>query len=210
MLDPAVLPGYLLAVLLVTIPPGPDNAYIIAVAMDRGPRAGVLSAVGMSLGMLAHASAASLGLALVLRSAPAALTAIRLGGAAYLAWLAVTTLRSARRSAHIEHTPPADRRIVGRALLTNLTNPKIILFFAAFLPQFARVGHGPAALQFLTLGLIFLVVGLAWDSLVGLSAGRLGGALRNNGRAATVLTVAAGVTFAALALLLLLQAATLG
>lgn len=87
-----------------------------------------------------------------------------------------------------------------------LTNPKIILFFAAFLPQFARGGRGPAALQFLALGLIFLIVGLAWDSLVGLSAGRLGGALKSNGHAATAVTVAAGVTFAILALLLFLQA----
>jgi threonine/homoserine/homoserine lactone efflux protein len=194
------------AVLLVTIPPGPDNAYIIAVAMDRGPRAGILSAAGMSLGMLAHATAAALGLALVLRSAPAALTVIRLGGSAYLAWLAVTTLRSARRSGQLGHTPPPNRRILGRAVLTNLTNPKIILFFAAFLPQFARAGHGPAALQFLTLGLIFLIVGLAWDSVVGLSAGRLGTVLKSNGRAATALTVTAGLTFATLALLLLLQA----
>ncbi|MFB9834299.1 LysE family translocator [Actinoallomurus acaciae] len=210
MLDLAVLPGYLLAVLLVTIPPGPDNAYIVAVAIDRGPRAGVLSAVGMSLGMLVHVTAASLGLAIVLRSAPLALTAVRLGGAAYLAWLAVTTLRSARRSGHVTHAPPPDRRVLARAVLTNLTNPKVILFFAAFLPQFARAGRGPAALQFLTLGLIFLLVGLAWDSLVGLSAGRLGGALKSDGRAAAAVTVTAGVTFAVLALLLLLQALPTG
>ncbi|WP_165978427.1 LysE family translocator [Actinomadura darangshiensis] len=209
-LDPAVLPGYLLAVLLVTVPPGPDNAYIIAVAMDRGSRAGVLSAVGMSLGMLVHATAAALGLALVLQSAPNALTAIRLGGAAYLAWLAFTTLRSARRSGHIGHAPPPDRQILGRAVLTNLTNPKIILFFAAFLPQFARDGRGPAALQFLTLGLIFLLVGLMWDSIVGLLAARLGAALRGSGRAATAVTITAGLTFAALALLLLLQALPIG
>jgi threonine/homoserine/homoserine lactone efflux protein len=209
-LDLAVLPGYLLAVLLVTIPPGPDNAYIIAVAMDRGPRAGVLSAVGMSLGMLVHVTAASLGLALVLRSAPVALTAVRLGGSAYLAWLAVTTLRSARRSEQIGHAPPSGGRILGRAVLTNLTNPKVILFFAAFLPEFARTGRGPAALQFLTLGLIFLLVGLAWDSIIGLSAGRLGGVLKSRGHAATAVTLTAGVTFATLALLLLLQALPIG
>lgn len=208
--DLAVLPGYLVAVLLVTIPPGPDNAYIVAVAMDRGPRAGVLSAVGMSVGMLVHATAAALGLALVLRSVPAALTVVRLGGAAYLAWLAFTTLRSARGSGGTGPTAPPDRRILGRAVLTNLTNPKIILFFAAFLPQFARPGNGPAALQFLTLGLIFLLVGLAWDSLVGLSAGRLGRALKGNGRAATVMTVLAGATFAILALVLLLQELPIG
>lgn len=206
MIDPAVLPGYLLAVLLVTIPPGPDNAYIIAVAIDRGARAGVLSAAGMSLGMLVHATAAALGLALVLRSAPIALTVVRLGGAAYLGWLAFTTLRSARRAGPAGAVRPPDRQILGRAVLTNLTNPKIILFFAAFLPQFARDGRGPVALQFLALGLIFLLVGLAWDSVVGLSAARLGDVFKNNARAATAVTTAAGLTFATLALLLLLEA----
>lgn len=206
MLDPAVLPGYLLAVLLVTIPPGPDNAYIVAVAVDRGSRAGVLSAVGMSLGMIVHATAAALGLALVLQSTPTALTVIRVGGAAYLAWLAFTTLRNARRAVSIGDAVPPDRQILGRAVLTNLTNPKIILFFAAFLPQFARPGYAPVALQFLTLGLMFLLVGLLWDSLVGLFAARLGTVLKSNGRAGTSVTVAAGLTFATLSVLLLLQA----
>lgn len=206
MLDPAVLPGYLVAVLLVTIPPGPDNAYIIAVAAARGPRAGVLSAVGMSLGMVVHVTAASLGLALVLRSTPAALTVIRLAGAAYLAWLAVSTLASARRAGLAGQGAPSDQRILGRAVLTNLTNPKIILFFAAFLPQFARAGHGPVSVQFLTLGLIFLVIGLAWDSVVGLSAGRLGTTLRRGGTAAVTLNIAAGLTFGTLAVILLAEA----
>lgn len=210
MLDLAVLPGFLLAVVLVTVPPGPDNAYIVAVAVDRGVRAGLLSAAGMSLGMLVHVTAASLGLALVLSEIPAAMTAIRLGGAAYLAWLAVTTARSARRPALVGAAPPPGRRILGRAVLTNLMNPKVIIFFAAFLPQFARDGYGPAAVQFLTLGLIFTLVGLLWDAVVGLSAGRLGSALKNNGRATTALTLAAAATFATLSILLLLQALPIG
>ncbi|MDF3299436.1 LysE family translocator [Streptomyces tropicalis] len=205
-LDPGVLPGYLLAVLLVTLPPGPDNAYIIAVAVARGPRAGVLSAVGMSLGMVVHVTAASLGLSLMLRSTPAVLAVVRLAGAAYLAWLAVTTLSSARQAGVAGPAAAPDHRILGRAVLTNLTNPKIILFFAAFLPQFARSGHGPSSVQFLTLGLIFLVIGLAWDSVVGLSAGRLSTMLRQGSNAAIALNVVAGLTFGTLAALLFTEA----
>ncbi|MEV0578060.1 LysE family translocator [Streptomyces sp. NBC_01463] len=205
MIDPAVLPGYLTAVLLVTVPPGPDNAYIVAVAVDRGPRAGVLSALGMSLGMVVHVTAASLGLAFLLQSTPAALTVIRLGGAAYLTWLAITTLRTARQSGLVAQPAPSDRRILGQAVLTNLTNPKIIVFFAAFLPQFVRPGNGPTGVQFLTLGVIFLLVGLTWDSVIGLFAGRLGATLRRGSRAATVLGISAGATFGVLALLLILQ-----
>lgn len=206
MVDSAVLPGFLAAIVLVTLAPGPDNAYIAAVAIDRGARAGVLSAVGMALGMLVHVTAAALGLAALLRSSPAALDAVRLGGATYLAWLAVITLRSAKRPGLTGRTPSPDRQVLGRAVLTNLTNPKVILFFAAFLPQFIRPGHGPTALQLLTLGGIFLLVGLVIDSVIGLSAGKLGDALAPGGRAACALSTVAALTFATLAALLVLEA----
>ena len=201
MLDPSVLPGFVTAAVLVIAAPGPDNAYISAVAADRGTRAGVLSACGMALGMVVHVVAAALGLAVLLHSVPAALTAVRLVGAAYLAWLAFTTLRSARsRSGEGAEAP--DRQVVGRAVLTNLTNPKVILFFAAFLPQFVRDGHGPAAVQMLVLGAIFLVLGLVIDVLVGVVVGRLAGAAGSRQRTATVLRVVAGLTFATLSALL--------
>lgn len=205
MIDPTVLPGFLIAVLLVTVAPGPDNTYIAAVALARGARAGVASAFGMSLGMVVHVCAATLGLALVLRSTPDALLVIRLAGAGYLGWLAVSTLRSARHGGAAE-ADPGGARLVGRAVLTNLTNPKVIIFFAAFLPQFTRSGHGPLALQLLTLGVVFLLVALGCDIVVGLSAARLGRAAGSTGRAATTLSVVAGLTFAVLAAILLLDA----
>jgi threonine/homoserine/homoserine lactone efflux protein len=204
MLDPAVLPGFLVAVALVTLAPGPDNTYIAAVALARGSRAGVLSAAGMSLGMVVHVSAAALGLALLLRSTAWVLTSVQLAGAAYLGWLAVTTLRAARRATHLGDAPP-DRQLLKRAVLTNLTNPKVIIFFAAFLPQFTRHGHGPLAVQLLTLGSIFLLVGLVCDSAIGLAVGRLGRSVAPGGRGATTLTVVAGLTFATLAVVLLAE-----
>ncbi|GAA4502500.1 LysE family translocator [Actinoallomurus oryzae] len=206
MLDFTVLPAFLAAVLLITIAPGPDSVYIVAVALGQGARAGVLSAVGMAVGMVVHVVAASLGLAVLLSSAPEALTGVQVGGGFYLGWLAVSTLRSATTSGLTGRGRPPDGRILGRAVVTNLSNPKVILFFAAFLPQFTRTGHGPIPLQLLTLGLIFLAVGLGWDSIVGLFAGRLGAVLAQGSRAATVLNVTAGITFAVLALLLLGEA----
>jgi threonine/homoserine/homoserine lactone efflux protein len=204
MLDLAVLPGFLVAVTLVTLAPGPDNTYIAAVALARGSRAGVLSAAGMSLGMVVHVSAAALGLAVLLHSTAWVLTAVQLAGAAYLGWLALTTLRAARRGAPVAEAPPG-RALLKRAVLTNLTNPKVIIFFAAFLPQFTRHGHGPLAVQLLTLGLIFLLVGLVCDSAIGLTVGRLGRSVAPGGRGATTLTVVAGLTFAALAAVLLVE-----
>ena len=93
-----------------------------------------------------------------------------------------------------------------RAILTNLTNPKVVLFFAAFLPQFVRRGHGPVAAQFLTLGLIFLVIGLVSDSIIGLSLGRLGAAARPVRRAAKVVNIGAALTFAGLAAVMMVEA----
>ncbi len=202
MLDLAVLPSFLFAVVVITVAPGPDNAYIAAVAVDRGPRAGLISAVGMALGMVVHVTAAALGLAMLLASVPVALTVIRLAGAAYLAWLGVTTLLSAKRSATASRRLPAGGRLLARAVLTNVTNPKVILFFAAFLPQFVRPGHGPTAVQLLTLGVVFLLVGLVIDSVVGIVAGRLHEAVAPGGAAATTLGVLAGLTFSVLAAVL--------
>ena len=204
MVDLAVLPGFLVAVVLVTLAPGPDNTYVAGVALARGPRAGVLSAAGMSLGMVVHVAAAALGLAVLLRSTPWVLTAVQLAGAAYLAWLALTTLRVARHATPIGAAPP-DRQVLKRAVLTNLTNPKVIVFFAAFLPQFTRHGHGPLAVQLLILGSLFLLIGLICDSAIGLTVGRLGRSFAPGGRGTTALTVVAGLTFATLALVLLAE-----
>jgi threonine/homoserine/homoserine lactone efflux protein len=205
MLDLAVLPTFLAAALLVIVAPGPDNTFVAAVAVQRGPRAGVLSAAGMALGMVVHVSAAAVGLAVLLRSSPTALNVIRVAGAGYLGWLAVTTLRDARHSGIETRTPITDRQVLRRAILTNLTNPKVVLFFAAFLPQFVRAGHGPVSLQLLTLGLIFLVAGLVSDSVIGLVAGRLGASLAPGSHGATALGVVAGLTFAVLAVVLMLD-----
>jgi threonine/homoserine/homoserine lactone efflux protein len=204
--DPVVLPGFLLATVLVVVAPGPDNTFIAAVAVQRGPRAGLLSAAGMALGMVVHVTAAALGLAVLLRSSALALEMIRIAGAAYLAWLAVTTLAEATRSESERHGPVDDGLVLRRAVLTNLTNPKVVLFFAAFLPQFVRPGHGPVAVQLLTLGLIFLFAGLLSDSAIGLVAGRLGETRNPGSRGATALGVVSGLTFAVLSAVLLVEA----
>lgn len=201
-----MLPGFLTAIVLIALAPGPDNAYIIAVAVHMGPRAGVLSAAGMALGMVVHVTAAAVGLTLLLRSSSWALDAVRLVGGAYLGWLAVQTLREARRAGgHGAMERPSERLVFRRAVFTNLTNPKVILFFAAFLPQFVRAGHGPTSGQLLSLGVIFLLVGLAVDAIIGIAAGRAGATLASGSRAGTVLAVAAGLTFATLAAVLLTE-----
>ena len=175
-------------------------AFIIAASADRGTRAGVQSALGMAIGMALWTVATSLGLAALLHAEPAALYAIRVIGAAYLLWLGFTTLRSARRSSISAEAPaPARQNFVVRGMMANLINPKIVVFFAAFLPQFVRTSAGLVSLQLLTLGGLFLVTGLGVDCLVALAAGRLRLALRPGRRLATGLSVTAGIVLCGLA-----------
>ncbi|MEU3740096.1 LysE family translocator [Streptomyces sp. NPDC032198] len=208
MLDLTLLPAYLAAVAIITVVPGPDAAYIVAVALERGPRAGLVSAAGMALGMLVHVTAAALGLAVMLRSTPAVLVLVELVGGCYIGCLAVTTIRSAGKAPPAIPAAPAARRVLRRAVLTNLLNPKTVLFFAAFLPRFTNAQQGPLWLQLLTLGMIFLLMGLAWDSAIGLCAGRLGQGLVRGRRATVAVSLIAGATMAALAVILLKDALT--
>ena len=206
MIDPTVLPAFLVATTLVVVAPGPDNTYIAAVAVAQGARSGVLSAAGMALGMVVHVTAAALGLAVLLRSTPWALEAIRIAGAGYLCWLAWSAFHSRADTESGSPQRSAAPVVLRRAVLTNLTNPKVVLFFAAFLPQFVRRGHGPVAGQLLVLGLIFLVVGLLSDSVIGLLVGRLGAAAGPGGRATRVVNVGAALTFAGLAGVMIVEA----
>lgn len=206
MVDVSALPAFVVAVTVVTLAPGPDNTYIAAVALKHGPRAGVLSALGMACGMVVHVTAAALGLAALLRLNPQIIVAIQVGGAAYLGWLVFDTVRGLGKGSAVDRVP-ATREVLVRATLTNLTNPKVILFFAAFLPGFVKDGHGSPAVQMLTLGTLFLVVGLVCDVAIGVLAGRLGRALDAHGRAGTTLTMVAACVYAGLSLLLLVEAA---
>jgi threonine/homoserine/homoserine lactone efflux protein len=207
MIEPAVLPAFLLVVLLICIAPGPDMAFIIAMSIDWGWRAGVRAAIGMAAGQALWTVATALGLSALLRAEPAALDAIRIVGALYLLWLGITTLRSARASSNSsgEKAASTGRNFVVRGLLTNLGNPKVVMFFAAFLPQFVRPAAGPASFQLLTLGGIFVVAGLGVDSLVALGAGRLRLALQPGGRMATALSVTAGIVLCGLAVALAVE-----
>jgi threonine/homoserine/homoserine lactone efflux protein len=206
MVDPAVLPGFLVAVLLICLAPGTDMAFIIATSVGRGSAAGVRSAVGMALGMVLWTIATALGLGALLHAEPAVFASLRILGAVYLAWLGVGTLRSARADAGTEAPPSESAYLVGRGMLTNLTNPKILVFFVAFLPQFVRSAANGASLQLLTLGGLFLLVGLGVDCLVALAAGSLRTVLRPGGGAARALNVAAGITFCVLAAALAAEA----
>lgn len=179
-MDVSVVLGFLLAVFLVSVVPGPDMLFIVANAAAGGRRTGVVAAAGMSTGLAVHSVAAALGLGALIQAAPEVLDGVRIAGAAFLLYLAYLTWRASRQElGAAEEAPELPRRSLRKtyvmATLTNLANPKVILFYLAFVPQFVTTGSGswPVTVQFLVLGGLFIMVGFPVDASAALLAGTL-------------------------------------
>jgi threonine/homoserine/homoserine lactone efflux protein len=175
-MDVSTLAAFAVACAVISLVPGPDMMFIVANGIARGRVAGVVAAVGVSTGIAVHTVAATLGLGALLQAAPMVLDAVRVAGAAFLIYLAVSALRAAR---DVAETAPAKfgghslRRTYLMAALTNIANPKVIFFYLAFFPQFVTEGGWATPAQFLVLGAVFIIVGLAVDASVGLASGAL-------------------------------------
>ncbi|MGH8782609.1 LysE family translocator [Paraburkholderia sp.] len=168
-------PLFLLAVTVLNLTPGPDIAYVAGQSVAHGRRAGLLSALGVSFGGCAHTIACALGLTALLAASPGAFNAIKWIGAAYLMWLGVRTLWPAVQSAvrsgapgGKELAPPKLSRgaLLFRGFVTNASNPKVLLFYVAFFPQFVATDNPHKTLAFLVLGAVFVLLGLANDCVV--------------------------------------------
>jgi len=171
MFDPHALLLFVVAGLVLNFTPGPDLLYITARSLGQGWRAGAASAFGIAAGCLVHTAAAALGISVLLRASPVAYDALRLAGAAYLIFLGVQALRQRAHTVDVAGLPSASLRAVfWQGFATNVLNPKVALFFLAFLPQFADPARGSFALQVLVLGLIFIANGLWVCLLVARSA----------------------------------------
>jgi threonine/homoserine/homoserine lactone efflux protein len=176
--------AFVLAGLLLNLTPGPDVLYIVARSTSQGRAAGMVSALGISAGCLVHIAAAAAGLSALMVQVPIAYQIVRWAGAAYLVWLGVRALVDKRAGVGPQALAPQALapqplgRIFWQGVLTNVLNPKVALFFVAFLPQFTEPARGSLGAQFLVLGLVFdfngTLVNLAWA----LVASRLGDWLR--------------------------------
>jgi threonine/homoserine/homoserine lactone efflux protein len=202
-----MLVPFLLASLTICLAPGPDLAFVTASGISAGRRGGILAALGITLGVSVYVVLTALGVATLLRAVPAFAEAIRIGGAAYLSYLAFVTWRAAG-SVPISDEPRSQVRgstIFWRGTMTNLTNPKVILFFTAFLTQFVDPAQGPVALQLLTLGLILQAIGLIIDGSVGLAAGTVRDVFARRPSLYVLLDRVAASVFAVLACALLVE-----
>lgn len=207
MFAPELLLPFLVAVLAILMAPGPDMAFVVASGVSTGRRGGLLAAVGITIGVSVHVLLAALGTGALLRAVPALGEVIRLAGVVYLVYLALVTWRgagSAVMGAVIENGRGYSG-IFWRGVIVNLTNPKIILFFAAFLTQFVDPARGSVALQFLTLGLVLQAAGLAVDSVLGLAAGTIRDVFVRRPGLHTLLDRIAASVFALIATALLVE-----
>ena len=187
--------------LILNITPGPDVLYIVGRSLGQGRLAGVVSSMGIATGCLVHIAAAALGLSAVMLAMPLAFDIVRYAGGAYLAWLGFRAL--ARRSSPLDVralAPVPLSRIYSQGIVTNVLNPKVALFFLAFLPQFTDAARGSLPLQFVVLGLVFVVNGTIVCLGYALAASWLGGWLRDRYGVASWLNRAMGGLFIALGL----------
>lgn len=170
------LPLFIGAVFLLNVTPGPDTAYIVGRSVAQGRLAGVMSSLGVSAGCCVHVLATAFGLTAVLAASPMAFTVIKYAGGAYLVWLGLRLLLD--RGAPQQAAPDTGSRRKLRGLflqgfLTNVLNPKVILFFLSFLPQFVDPHGGRQVMAFLTPGAIMVAMSTIWNTAVAWMAGTL-------------------------------------
>ncbi len=190
---------FIVAGLLLNLTPGPDVLYIVGRSLSQGRAAGLVSALGIGTGCLFHVAAAAGGLSALMLALPAAYDVIRYAGAAYLVWLGVRALFSRSAALEIRNLAPTPLGVIFRqGMVTNILNPKVALFFLAFLPQFANPARGPLPPQILSLGLIFDVNGTLVCLGYALLASRLGDWLKSRYAVSSWLNRLTGGLFIAL------------
>ena len=192
---------------LLALSPGPDNLFVLVQSIQRGWRVGMCVVLGLCLGICVHTTAVALGLAAVFAASSTAFTALKWCGAAYLAWLAWGALRAPSSTSDTPQAGGAAQalpwkealRMVGRGMVMNITNPKVLIFFLAFLPQFADPTRGSVALQIVCFGLLFVLATFLVFGAIACFSGVFGGLLQRSARAQWWLNRIAGMVFLGLA-----------
>lgn len=178
--DPATIVVFAIASVALLVVPGPAVLYIVARSIDQGRSAGLVSVLGVTVGSAVHILAAALGLSAILVQSATAFNVVKYAGAAYLIILGVRKLRERDvvNVAAPSHAPLM--RIFRQGVIVNVLNPKVTLFFFAFLPQFVSVSRGAVAPQILMLGAVFLCIALISDGMYALASAKVGTVLRGN------------------------------
>jgi len=198
---------FLVASALLTVAPGPDIIYVLTRGVSQGRRAGFAAALGFASGCIFHTVLAAVGIAALIRSSDLAFNVVRYAGAAYLVWIGIQALRH-RSSFSIEgaEDTKALATIYKQSVIGNMLNPKVTLFFLAFLPQFVDAQAGHIGWQMALLGVVFMLNTIVIFGAVALFAGWIGAWMRRKPAIGERLNVFAGATFIALGIRVALPA----
>jgi len=192
---------FFMASVVLALAPGPDNIFVLTQAAMHGKASGLLVTLGLCTGLIVHTTAVALGVAVIFQTSVVAFSVLKMAGACYLLYLAWQAFRT---SATTISTGQAHGlgfgRLYRRGIIMNVTNPKVSIFFLAFLPQFADPVRGSLTSQIILLGVIFIVATVLIFGGIALLAGALGEWLNRSHRAQMVLHKVAGMVFVALAL----------
>lgn len=203
----SVLLAFTLASLVLTITPGPDMILFLSKTLAQGRRAGMMAMLGAFSGSVVHTLLAAFGLSALVMHSAAAFGVLKLVGALYLLWLAVDAIRngSVLNLPRARQKTEAASRVYLKGVGVNLTNPKIVLFFVTFLPQFVSAGDPAAPAKLLFLGLYFIVLAFPLCALMILMADRIAGLARRSPRAVRAVDWLFAGVFAGFAARLLLE-----
>lgn len=186
---------------MLALVPGPDNIFVLTQSAVHGRLAGLVVTLGLCTGLLVHTTAVAVGVAVVFQTSALAFTILKMVGAGYLLYLAWQAFRAGATEVSTKRQDNIGlRKLYLRGIIMNVTNPKVAIFFLAFLPQFADPSRGSVATQIIVLGGLFIVATILVFGSVALGAGLLGNWLRRSEGAQLVLNRLAGVIFVGLAL----------
>ena len=195
---------FFIASVLLALAPGPDNIFVLTQSALHGKGAGLLVTIGLCTGLLVHTTAVSLGVAAVFKTSSLAFNLLKAVGAMYLLYLAWQSFRAGTAAIPKDEISSLSQlQLYVRGLIMNVTNPKVAIFFLAFLPQFADPARGSLTLQIFLLGALFLLAALIVFGSIAMGAGFLGEWLRKSRRVQVIMNWVAGTVFIVLALKLL-------
>lgn len=180
--------AFALTSFVIEVTPGPNMAYLAALSLSQGRRAGFAAVAGIALGLSAYGVAATLGLSAIINNSTFLYEMLRWGGVAYLLWLAWEAWTAEKETSSDAASNPDDRPWIAfrRGLITNLLNPKAAVFYVAVLPDFIQIGRGAVAAQTLTLSAIYVGIATAIHLVIVLLASRLQGAIETPEKRRTV------------------------
>lgn len=192
---------FLLSGIMLNITPGADTMYILGRSISQGKKAGIMSVLGISSGSLLHTLLASLGLSIILAQSIVAFNIVKYVGAAYLIYLGIKALLSTSDKFDLNKAKTDNMlKIYLQGMITNLLNPKVALFFLAFLPQFVNTNSNYGPLPFLLLGLTFIATGTIWCFMLAICSALATKKFRDNSKQLTLLNRLAGILFIGLGL----------